>query len=350
MITQSPESTFLGQGTYGCTYKQKLKCATKAKENGRKKIKGDVMTKIHKDTSTALHEIEISKEILKIPNYNRHFSPILESCTANLAQISKSDIDKCDLIPSDTHNSSLKYFTTKSKYIVGEPFDDHYNKYANIQQSQERLYDKLMYMYAFLLSGIDILNMENIVHCDIKASNIIVDQTDRPIFIDFGLSINIKNMLKNKSYNDIYFFHPLPEDPKIPIDSYEPWCVEIALMSYITELQEQQQENPNIIFTKTDKKHLQSISDRYIDNLKLAGIIFSQTEVEEFKQKKKSNIANFVGRPYSEILKEVTEITYMNWDPYAITIMILKHLEYYITNTSLIRNEHVEMMRSYLFR
>lgn len=384
-------STFLGQGTYGCVYKQKLKCIKNTdrddkknnKKHNKRQIKGDTMTKVHRDSETALNEIEISKEILKIPNYSRHFSPILESCNASLAQISKSDVDKCDFINTNRDESinttnrdgsintnrdgsinttnrkptqdepfdetpELIYFTTKSKYIVGEAFDDYYKNYTSKHKSQQRLYDKIMYMYAYLLAGAKILNEKNIVHCDIKASNIIVDQTDRPIYIDFGLSVNIKQMLKRKSYRDIYFFHPLPLDKKEPIDSYEPWCVEIALMSYIEDLKDHNQEQT---ITHSDVKNLQSISDRYIDDLKIDGILFTQTDVEKYKEKKRSNIANFVGQTYDAILKEVTEITYSNWDTYAISIMILKYLEHYIPDIKkLIRNEHLKLIESYLFR
>ena len=75
------DSTFLGQGSYGCVYKQKLRCTKHDSNIPLKTIKDHkgVLSKIYLDKKYATREIEIGKHITKIPNYEHYFSPVLEN-------------------------------------------------------------------------------------------------------------------------------------------------------------------------------------------------------------------------------------------------------------------------------
>lgn len=335
----SGKSDFIGQGSYGCIYKRKLKCLTDKRST---KETHDTLSKIQRSKRSALKEIAISKLIKTIPNYDRYFSPVLNDCAVSLAQLNKKDADKCEFIKNDSASATSSmapntYYMTQSKYVVGKPMDEYFYDYISTNKSPRRIYDKLMYFCVYLLHSISTLNEANIIHYDIKDLNIIIDISDRPILIDYGLSFDIKTIIED----EVFFFHPFPKTDKEPVDSYEPWCVEIAWLSYLTKI-----VNLTTVFTVEHRDKLQSISDRYIDALKLPETrIFTKDQIEEYKERKRGIISRFVGRVSQTIVDEVFAHTQKQWDPYAVCIMTAKYLGHYV-DTSLLRHDHKELLRT----
>ena len=99
------EIELLGQGSYGCVYKPGILC------NGKTATKKYITKVQEKDISTQ-NEIEIGKKIMKIPNYSRYFSPILETCPLNLSHIDDKEMDKCLIYEKGT-----QFITNKMKYV-----------------------------------------------------------------------------------------------------------------------------------------------------------------------------------------------------------------------------------------
>lgn len=331
-INNVDKSNFIGQGAYGCVYKQNLECSNKP--NKKPKIK-EYLTKVHMKKENAKSEVEVSEMIRQIKNYERYFSPVLESCTASLAEIHKSDIEKCKLVK----DPEAKYFTTKVRYIVGNTMDEYIEKFTSLSKSKtsspKRQQEKIIYMCEYLEKGAKVLNKNGIVHFDLKESNVIVDETDRPIIIDFGLSIILKKLTTQKDFADAFYYFTYEKAEM----RYEPWCVEIALLSYFS-----QQCDFEEVMSKEDADKAIEIAVNYIDGVLLREPTDSnfiiEADVKEYKERKQKTITKFVGKKVKELVNELMK-TYDKWDKYAIGIIMMNNLRFNETD-----KKHIDMIRS----
>lgn len=299
------DSTFLGQGTYGCVYKTKLKCTNKRNKK-LKNIGKEALSKIYIDEKNASRELEISNHITKIPHYDRYFSPLLESCTASLAQLNHEDIDKCDII--NNHHQQTPYFTTITKYIRGKTLNEYLEEYP-----KDKLENKVFYIYTCLKHSVKILNDNGIIHFDLSELNIIMDTTDRPIIIDYGMSINAHKVITPEQYNYEFAHYPFMKDNNV--DFYEPWCIEIILLMYLN-----QTLLPTDIIDSTHITEMTRLSDQYMDHITDsfgAGLYSSWllTDIQRCKEKTAFECSQ-------ELMK-----TYPKWDLYAISFICLKYLK-----------------------
>lgn len=334
LMKDNNKSNFIGQGAYGCVYKQNLTCANDKNANKKPKIK-DYLTKVHMKKENAKSEVEVSEMIRHIKNYERYFSPVLESCTASLAEMTKSDIEKCKLVK----DPESKYFTTKVKFIVGNTMDDYIDKFNSLSKSKssspKRRHEKIIYLCEYLEKGVKILNKNGIVHFDLKESNVIVDETDRPIIIDFGLSIILKKLVTQKDFADAFYYFTYDKAEM----RYEPWCVEIALLSYLS-----QQRDFEEVMSKEDADKAIEIANNYIDAVlpvepTNAGFII-EANIKEYKDGKQANIDKFVGKKVRDLVDELMK-THDKWDKYAIGIMMMNNLKFNESD-----KKHIDMIRS----
>ena len=341
---------FLGQGTYGCIYKEKLKCMDK---KNKKRGPKHSLSKVYIDEKYATRELEISKHILKIPHYDRYFSPLLNSCNASLAQLNQEDVDKCDLFDKSKSKyspllqdgrihvenpygfsteggytktvSPQSYFTTTTKYIPGQILNEYLDIYSK-QITPENSYtrdNKIFYIYTCLTKSIELLNSKKIVHFDLSERNIIMDSTDRPIIIDYGMSMNI-DAIKTEDQFKYEFGHYsfTKEDDPNKVDMYEPWCVEIMALMYLN-----QRLQPQEIITETHVAELIKYTNQYVDNLELDKLGATEDEIKTYRESKCSLYETFtqVNKTARECSQELLK-TYPKWDPYAIALICAKQL------------------------
>ena len=313
------DSTFLGQGSYGCVYKQKLRCTKHDSNIPLKTIKDHkgVLSKIYLDKKYATREIEIGKHITKIPNYEHYFSPVLENCNASLAQITDDDIDKCDLLKETKDPEfQITYFTTMTKYIKGQTLDQYFETKQEVSTLND---NKIFYIHTCLTKSIKLLNSHNITHFDLSERNIIMDTTDRPMIIDYGMSIK-PDKIKTEEEFKYEFGHYEYTDANNKLELYEPWCVEIILLIYLNRTTTTSNELSNDVI-----ETMKSLSDAYIDLLKMEKLHFTQEEIAKYKESKHALYKQFEGKTAHEASKELLK-TSTHWDHYAITIICLKHL------------------------
>lgn len=313
------EEKFLGQGTYGCVYKTKLKCTNKRNKK-LKNINNNALSKIYIDEKHASRELEISKQITQIPHYDRHFSPLLDSCEASLAQLNQNDIDKCDLIERGTKKVSTQqqqqtsYFTTITKYIRGKTLSTYLEEYQKTT-TKDKFENKVFYIYTCLKDSIELLNANGIIHFDLSERNIIMDTTDRPIIIDYGMSIDTRKVATPEQYNHEFAHYSFMKDNNV--DFYEPWCIEIIILMYLN-----QTLSPDKIIDETHVKEMLRLSDQYSEHVQRTLHVPSPTTPSMRQQTKyKSFIAKSAFECSQELMK-----TYPTWDLYAISLMCLKYL------------------------
>ena len=281
------------------------------------------------DKRYATRELEIGKQVVKIPNYEKYYSPLLDSCNVSLAQINHDDIDKCDLMQKLEGSKGLleekdqsEYFTTMTKYIKGQTLTNY------IDASQTRpLNNKMFYIYTCLIKSVELLNAHGIVHFDLSERNIIVDTTDRPIIIDYGMSIEINKVKTAEQYKyefGHYSYLKEPEVPEVPenqVDFYEPWCIEIIFLMHLN----QETNETNFLVDDQDIKTLINLSDQYIDLLNLEEMYFTKDEIAKHKESKIKLCESFKGKTAHTVSEELLK-THNKWDIYAITIICMKYL------------------------
>ena len=308
---------FLGQGTYGCVYKTKLKCTNKRNKK-LKNINNNALSKIYIDEKHASRELEISNHITKIPHYDRYFSPLLDSCTASLAQLNQEDIDKCDLITpieKDTdQQQQTPYFTTITKYIHGKTLTEYLEEYQKTT-TKDKFENKVFYIYTCLKHSVELLNNNGIVHFDLSERNIIMDTSDRPIIIDYGMSINTHKVTTPEQYNHEFAHYSFMKDNNV--DFYEPWCIEIIILMYLN-----QTLSPEDIINETHVTEMMRLSDQYSEHVHRALNMPSTPSTTTMNY---SLYESFIAKSAFECSQELMK-TYPTWDLYAISLMCLKYL------------------------
>jgi serine/threonine protein kinase len=303
---------FLGQGTYGCVYKTKLKCTNKRNKK-LKNINNNELSKIYINEKHASKELEISKYITKIPHYDRYFSPLLDSCAASLAQLNQNDIDKCDLIndKNQQEQQSKPYFTTITKYIRGKTLNEYLEEHQKTT-TKDKFENKVFYIYTCLKHSIEILNANGIVHFDLSERNIIMDTSDRPIIIDYGMSINTRKVTTPEQYNYEFAHYSFMKDNNV--DFYEPWCIEIIILMYLN-----QTVSPDDVINATHIEEMIRLSDQYSEHVNRT------LNTPSPSTRQHSLFESFIAKSAFECSQELMK-TYPKWDLYAISLMCFKYL------------------------
>ena len=172
----------LSYGAYGCVYHPST--------DGDEKTVSKVVNQEY-----SLKEIEISKRIKQIPNYQEYFVPI-----ESWFPIQSVKVKKCKALYSEA-----KFMVLNMPYLISVP-----SKFT------KETFNKLTY-------SLELLIKHELVHFDVKEGNILF--TPKPFLIDYGISIDMKS-LERDTYSKSFFI-------------YEPnnyiWPIEVHLLCYKME-------------------------------------------------------------------------------------------------------------------
>jgi len=182
----------IASGGFGCVFSPALKCKGAKIRRGKNRI-SKLLTKKH--ALQEYNEIQIIKKNLdKIPNYENYF--LLNGFDiCKPAKLNKNDLNnfksKCTALPKDkitqkNINESLDSVLSLNMPNGGLPIDDFLLK----NNSYKNLINLNNHLINLLNNGIIPMNKNNIYHCDIKDSNILIDTTSgfKTRLIDWGLS------------------------------------------------------------------------------------------------------------------------------------------------------------------
>ena len=192
---------YVGEGTYGCGYSPAIRCKGQATRPAGMFSK--VMNK-----NDAEEEAEISAWFKRVDPRQQYFIYPTKKCV----------VHKEELDPVENNLKPCK----KGKYTTKAIKNARMLQFVNGGQSLSSLtlgpddYSPFFQSITQLLEGLKILHSYNIAHMDIKGDNIVILKNTATSFhiryIDFGLSINLEELLTkpidDRIYRDNYFAWP----------------------------------------------------------------------------------------------------------------------------------------------
>lgn len=231
----------LGEGGFGCVISPPLRCK-KTFNKTPYSIDSNYISKIveyDKDDEDIWSEINIGDKILKIDTNQKYFTPIMNGCflykqnngdlkySRSKPYKSKYSYNFSDSNGNSNKSSDSSYTGSKSKksnkcnIYMDEKYLNLISKYAGInledvfESKDENLLkyidENYKTMMHHLCKGLLLLKKNNILHCDIKTMNLMVNYNKQRnkaafTFIDFGLSYIVN---QNKSMYELskYTYH-----------------------------------------------------------------------------------------------------------------------------------------------
>ena len=182
----------LASGGFGCVFSPALKC-----EGEKKRAKGKISKLMSERHAREEYEeiVSIKSKLDTIKNYRDYFL-IYDATLCKPDKLTTADLtefsSKCTALPKDNItksniNSNLDKLMSLNIPNGGLPVDDYI--YEN--GSFEKLYEINNSLVKLLKKGIVPMNNKNIYHCDIKDSNILLEESSDTLqarLIDWGLS------------------------------------------------------------------------------------------------------------------------------------------------------------------
>lgn len=214
----------LGEGGFGCVISPPLRCK-KTFHKFPYSIDTNYISKIveyDESDESIWDEINIGKKLIKIDPSQKYFSPILDGCFLH-KQKSRDLLYSLSNNKSSTNKNSYTYSTHK-KDKCNIYMDTHYlnliSKNAGIT-IEDTFESKDLYLKNYIINNyiyimyhycksLKLLKENNILHCDIKTMNVMINynkarDTAGLTLIDFGLSGNVTNK-GTETNNDILTF------------------------------------------------------------------------------------------------------------------------------------------------
>ena len=284
----------LAEGGYGCVFLPGINC------DGSTMTTKKYVSKIQSYNKSAENEIKIGKAIQEINGYHNHFAPIVKHCEIDIGKIKDDEKKKCSIL---TKKKSSKFILMKLPYIDGIDFIDYMIEYKNSTQIVRNLINS----YNHMLRSLSMLIGKKIVHYDLKGTNILFDMVKQvPLLIDFGLSINLKNITMNNIKQYFYVYAP----------EYYVWSLEIHYLCYILN----NEKNPS-------KKTLKDLAKKFVKNNK--GLIknFSPEFLKKYQNKCEKQLNIYNDLEYTERVEKILNY-WATYDNYALSIMYLKFINY----------------------
>lgn len=301
----------LSSGAYGCVYYPSINC-----EGEERKTKKYV-SKIQRKDEASKNEMVIGTLIQSISDYKMFFVPVLSECDIGISKLESGKLEHCDIFKK----RGEAYTIMKMKYVKGKTYFDYITSLKKEGESavvasdvKQRISEKKLMLtvidsFTYLLNGLYRLLTKNIVHYDLKGNNILYDaKKNHPIIIDFGLSINVKNL--NSDNMRFYFYTYTPD--------YYVWCPEIHFISYLN-----QKSEDGIL----REKEVKQITSDIVKKNKPLKRMYSKCFLEKYRKALAEYYKKYIGQSKSYVENDLLQ-HYATWDNYSLSIMYLRILHY----------------------
>ena len=284
----------LAEGGYGCVFTPGINCDGSVMKTKK------YVSKIQRFDASAKNEIKIGKIIQELNGFSHHFSTIIKFCELDIAKIKDDDKHKCTIFKK---KKSKTFVVMKLRYIDGEDFLD----YLINQKNSVQLVSNIIISFNHLCHSLGMLAMKDIVHYDIKGSNILFDKSKEiPLLIDFGLSVNM-DKINIKNLKDMFYVYA-PE--------YYVWSLEIHYVCYLVN----KNKEPTL-------KEIEEISLEFVKGNKALQRNFSPTFLERYEIKCTKQMVKYNALPFEERIALILDY-WETFDNYSVSIMYLKFINY----------------------
>ena len=298
----------LASGGYGCVFSPAIDC------DGSSLTSKKYVSKIQVYNKYAKREIQIGKLIQKIRGFTSHFVPIVKHCQVKLGEIKDDEKSKCDIFKK---KESKKFTTMKMPFINGTDFID----FMIQNKDNNYIVNKIIFSYNHLLLSINKLLQSNILHFDLKGTNVLYDyDTKLPLLIDFGLSSIIEDEISDEQMKEIFYIFGA---------DYYVWPLEVHYMAYIIN----ENKNPN-------NDELINIADEYVDNNKALIKNFSPAFLKRFKETCLEQLKFYNSMESYDEKKKYIMGFWKTFDNYSLSIMYLKFI-YFINVNGYKKNKFI---------
>ena len=307
------ELELINQGAYGCIFHPGINCKGK-KENVR------YITKIQKNADNIERELAISKYVTKIPRYTRFFAPIIKQCPVKIERKLLPSVRQCDLFSkmSESEMAHFEYVSNKVRYVGTQDIRDYILKQPNWIAAA----NALLVTHKYLLKAFAELAKRGLIHMDVKSNNMMYDAAkDRPIIIDFGISVNLPLLETEKDYADAFFV----------FDSYYVWSLEIMACNYMfSELGKETAEAEVVKETEIERVvdvfmngyNGDETNDVFYNTILVKSS--DDTYAEKYRVKFVAFLKQYVGKPWIDMYHDFIEKKYhKTWDMYGLAVTYL---------------------------
>ena len=296
-------------------------------------------------------EIRMGAAVTQIPQYERYFAPILQSCRMNLNGVSDEEIEKCSIITSSM-NTSL--FVSNTMRYVGEGSLYTYLK-SQIMKGDSAGVKAIFATHIHTLKAIIKLKNANMVHFVLKENNVIFDEKKGvPIIIDFGFSFTEKQLFDSRSDDDLnnfFWSYQYEKDESFVID----WCVEVDILNYITQIYYTEYGNSlDSVINTADIRELQNTVDRYITKIDLTDMnYFTDLEVYQYRTAYHEYLLSYSGYTWRTLILNLKE-SWQFWDNYALARTYSEFMRYVLPRKKsfgeiLFVKEYTEIVKKTVF-
>ncbi len=311
----------IGEGSYGCIYHPALN--KDGSESNNKKY----VSKIQKDNKYADNEKKIGELVVKIDGYINHFAPILIKNKLSIAKVKKNIFNDCSVLKRKKKSNNL--IIMKMEYINGDDFIDYLIK----NKESVEIVKNLISTYTHLLTSIKLLTDIKVIHFDLKGDNILYNvDKDIPILIDFGLSINMNDLINQnisleKLKKSFYVFGP----------DYYIWPIEVHYLCYLLNVN----DRPN-------KNDIEKICKEYVKENIALSMNCSKQFIKKYYKECVNELLNINSLPFNEQINKVLS-SWFTWDNYSLSIIYLIFIYYlningYINNKLIIRFSEILLL------
>ena len=288
----SLQTKLMNQGGFGCVFYPAIEC------NGTINKSTKYASKLLKKDSRTEHEYNIGKMVKKIDLYEYYYAPVISMCDVDLAKIDKREKDMCRIIKKNKYGENGDFAIMKIPFIKNI---DIYTFLTRPGIDKKEVLTYILDSYTFLLNNLRILNINGIIHYDLKAPNILIEKkTKTPIIIDFGLSIPISDISPDNYQTFFYSYSP----------SYYIWPLDVHVICYLVNI------NPSLTMAA-----LEELINEYVKSNSVMRL-FSEKFISKFKDTAMSVYRKYIGMPKENIIKELVK-NCNTWDNYALSVMFL---------------------------
>tara|TARA_B100001287_G_C22674110_1_gene526784 strand:- start:361 stop:1530 length:1170 start_codon:yes stop_codon:yes gene_type:complete len=283
----------LSEGGFGCVFNPSLDCDGKIDSE-------KFVSKIQRHDNSAKNEITIGKILSSLREYKSHFAPIISYCGIDVGEIKDKDKSKCMLFKK---KKTKNYVMMKLDYVDGMEFLQYMVKNANSVQ----IINNIINSFNHLLRSISLLVNKNIIHYDLKGSNILYSEKKKiPLIIDFGLSINMNN-IDNLNLNEVFYTYA---------PQYYVWPLEVHYLGLLF----------NVNKEPTDAE-LKNLAKVYVESNKGINKIFSPNFLNKYKKICLDQLKLYSQMKFDRRVKFLMNF-WNTWDNYSLSITYLRFLRY----------------------